>query len=130
MNRIFRIESVEKRGMYCGHMWDGIRGVIKLSERHPDPHKDSKLLNENRDLFCFSINGPYFKAYKFVFGFSSIDQLRRWIYQDSWLKSLEESGYMLNIYEGDVRPGYTQAVINSHTAALIESHKISDYFNL
>ena len=71
-----------------------------------------------------------FKEGNFIFGFSSIDQLRRWLYDDAWLKGLNEKGFVLSIYEGDVRHGHTQAVINKETAVLIEQHKIADYFQL
>lgn len=130
-DKIFRIENLEKRGIYRGPDWDGVYETVSASSRHPAPHKDSKLLDENKDLFCsIDIDEWRFLADEFVFWFSSIDQLRRWLYNDAWLRSLDEKGYMLSIYEGDVRHGHTQAVIDKSTAQLVEQHKISEFFNL
>lgn len=117
--------------MYRGPDWDGADESDKNSSQHPVPHQDSKLVDENKDLFVCPSYGEYrFYSRKFIFGFSSIEQLRRWIYNDAWLKSLDEKGYVLSIYEGDVRHGHTQAVINRDSAVLIDKHKISDYFQL
>jgi len=130
-DKIFRIENLEKRGIYRGPDWDGVYDTVAGSKIHPSPHNDSKLLDENKDLFySFDVDEWRFLADEFVFGFSSIDQLRRWLYNDAWLRSLDEKGYMLSIYEGDVRHGHTQAVIDKSTAELVEQHKISEFFNL
>lgn len=129
-NRIFRIETAEGKGMYRGPDWDGVNESSWDSSKHPMPHQDSKLVDENGDLF-YRFGGEYrFFASNFIFGFSSIDQLRRWLYNDSWLNALDDEGFMLSIYEGDVRHGHTQAVINRDSAVLIDKYKISDYFQL
>ena len=130
-NRIFRVETVEGKGIYRGPDWDGVDESGSDSSKHPMPHKDSKLLDENKDLFYHIGDGEYrFLDYDFIFGFSSIDQLRRWLYNDEWLSGLDRQGFVLSIYEGDVRHGHTQAVINKDTAVLVAQHKISDYFKL
>lgn len=130
-NTIFRIETGDGSGMYRGPDWDGEFETGAATDKHPCPHNDSKLVDENKELF-YSIgdNEWRFDASEFIFGFSSVDQLRRWLYNDSWLESLDKEGFVLSIYEGDVRHGHTQAVINKATSKLVAKHNIREFFKL
>lgn len=131
MNKIFRIETESGVGMYRGPDWDGVWETGAATHKHPCPHNDSKLIDENIDLFySLGDNEWRFGDDDFIFGFSSIDQLRRWLYNDSWLESLDSEGFVLSIYEGDVRHGHTQAVIDKTTARLVKKHKIREFFKL
>ena len=123
---IYRIEDAECYGMYRGEYWEGLDDV-KSGERHPAPHNDSKLLNENPDLF-HGVEFPSFGSPSFIFGFSSPEQLRNWIYWDEWFVALSAAGYRLSIYRGDVRHGYTQAVIDKNTAELLGSYDLVEFF--
>lgn len=125
---IYRIEDTEGYGMYRGEYWEGLSSV-KNGERHPGPARDSKLLSENPDLFCGDGFGCfYFDSPSFIFGFSSPEQLRNWIYQDEWIAALSAAGYHLSIYRGDVRHGHTQAVIDKNTAELLDSYDLVEFF--
>lgn len=90
---VFRIEDANGKGMYGGGMWDQVVGPHGEPDRHPCPNEDSRLW------------GNYLKrpevVYDFHFGFSSIAQLRAWLYQDEWLERMHELGGVLKVYDVD-----------------------------
>jgi len=130
MGRIYRIENIKQTGMYtCGavkkigaalYNMDGVcdeQGKY-VPPRHPIPQDDTMLMNALREggglcKWSGAIYGRY------VFGFSSVAQLRNWIYKDSWIQALSDEGMFLSVYDGETYFGNTQAVINYKTAKLV-----------
>lgn len=127
MNKIYRIEDADGKGVYAsGKNWIGKSESNRgFPDRHPVPSRDLKLKMENPDLFCR--DGYYFIGLEFIFGFSSVEQLKKWFLDESWLLSLHINGFVLAIYSGEVRIGDTQAVIKKETACLVEKISILDF---
>lgn len=126
---VYRIEhGVHKSGLYDSCGGKGLYGVLcDLDEptygddrRHPLPEDDSLLVLVLGDR---KVRGVMH------FGFGSVDQLRNWLYKDSWLLGLHDAGYVLAIVEAD------EAFVGSTQAVFVrpESYptvSIKDYFNL
>lgn len=101
-HRIYRVENQHGTGMY--HVWDRF-ALNENSERHPTPHHDSRLMQAGWEAF----KARYYSDV--YFGFSSLDQLRSWVYQDRWREELYSHGYNIHVYEADeALLGDTQAV--------------------
>jgi hypothetical protein len=67
----------------------------------------------------------------YYFGFSSIDQLRSWIYKDDWLVGLHDIGMLLAVYiceDEDVLVGNTQAIFKGNVSKT--QHSILEYFSI
>ncbi len=130
METIIRIQDNEGRGIYRGnsfkHAWDELNN----RDRHPGPQRDSLLVHNAPFLFSRSFDFISFNASIFVFGFSTIEQARSWIYQDKTLWKLHFAGFMVHVMEGEIYKGYTQAVINQKTAKTIEKQSIIKFFGL
>ena len=131
-SRMFRIQDACGKGSYRNKDWPGVEEISSWDSlnRHPMPQDDSKLREENKDLFMDSWCGLVFNASRFIFGFSTIEQLRSWLYKDEWLENLFLSDFYLVELEGDVRHGNTQACIDSRTMKVIATHSIAEFFNL
>lgn len=116
MNTIYRIQDAEGRGPYRGTC--DIQCWFNDSERHPIPMRDSKLRKTASHLFdteCYTT----FDAPDFIFGYSSLDQLRAWFYKDEPLRILHDKGYKLLHLEGECYHGNSQAVINKTTMKVL-----------
>lgn len=119
MTKVYRVEDKDGKGMYCGRvsLW-GMHDPV----RHPTPMDDSRLMRSfQRDTGGIGDARTEFDKFLFDefgrvrFGFSSLDQLRRWIYDDEWKDTLYVYGFKLNVYECDrVWVGDTQAVFDTH----------------
>lgn len=97
-------------GMYAnGAAYD----VIEHSDiNHPAPADDSRLLYS-----WWKWEG---KAY---FGFETVAQLRRWIYNDDWIRSFHDEGqalYVIEVPDEDLRVGHTQAIYLPDNAKVVE----------
>ena len=127
---IYRIEDDLLKGPYCR---SNLLTMNLDSSKHPNPYKDSMLVNdfEQRsvpgDLVMFTVPLNY------RFGFSSMSQLRAWIYDDDWMIDLHDRGYHLSIYELErsaVAIGYSQAMFNKDKATLLRTQSILEAFNI
>lgn len=90
---VFRIEDANDDGMYGGGMWDKAVGARADTKRHPCPQDDSRL-------WWNYLKRPEVVR-DFHFGFSSISQLRAWLYKDEWLERMHELGGVLKVYDVD-----------------------------
>lgn len=79
--------------------------------KHPNPRDDS-LLVQNFKSKGLDLNAH---LYDFIFGFSSMEQLRTWMYDDRWLATLHKNGFVLCEYEGEIIHGNAQAIIRNST---------------
>lgn len=122
---IFRFEDECGTGMYYTNTnandvfeWDTVN--------HPVPNEDSLLMsNLSEKTGSCSIK----KIHKF--GFSSMEQLRRWLYQDQWLIGLNRIGIKLAIYlcdEDSVVVGHTQSIFDDYLKK--DQYNILEYFGL
>lgn len=116
MPMLYRVEDNLGEGMY--HSSNAPSLGMHNEIRHPSPREDSKLydgikilLKKRGDIaFNFSL---------FKYGFSSLGQLKSWIYKKEWKKGLHKAGFSLSIYkceEENFVAGDTQAVVllNTH----------------
>lgn len=127
MTQIYRIEGEKGIGpyQYSGggrpaiDAWNKREGREETDlDKHPIPYYDTRLTHEvPNDLYWTDC----------LFGFESVAALRRWFYEDQVLLDLDELGFALKIYEGEVYHGNTQSVIRKGTERLV---KIESLFSL
>lgn len=111
MALIYRIQNEYGEGMYTGPSCDASSSMHE--HRHPLPSDDAAL----KDKWINLKNATHYK-----FGFSSIEQLKFWIYKLKWRKELAKAGYCVYIFEtDDFLIGDTQAVFVKDTATLVET---------
>lgn len=128
---VYRIEDADGDGVYRGAV--SLYNYPQFNEfsqdrRHPVPREDSKLMNAlpktakepdefSRDLM--TIRRKWIES--FIFGFSSLGQLRAWFYDDTVLEWLHDNGFKLVAYEGVAYHGNAQSIIRK------KSKKINEY---
>lgn len=122
---IYRIENSLGEGVYRGLGQSFIDTYLSKSERHPVPHKDSKLVTEARHLFS-KCRWLWWEGDNFVFGFQNIQALKSWFYTNKVLQALHDKGFAVNQYEGEVYHGNTQSVVNTETYKKINSLSLLD----
>ena len=116
---VFRIEDEKGCGVYRGetNLYNYRKyGDFTRDRVHPVPKCDSKLMQSipkcGKRLDCFGVEEPKFKwIFNFVFGFSSIEQLRAWFYEDEVIEWLHENGFSLVVYEGIAYHGNCQSIV-------------------
>ena len=133
MRRVYRIESSVGSGMYYAGNAQWILDSEDTYEKHPSPKRDSLLapILIKKGLYCEVFDNLICDEYKF--GFDSIEQLRRWIYEDRWLVALHEHEMMIAEYElpdEDVLVGHTQVMFKRQDKYDKEQFNILHYFNL
>jgi hypothetical protein len=121
-----RSDKKSERGM------EDIVGTTKADARHPTMGQDSKLrLNlVKRGMTAFDIM-ILDAARDFSFGFSSVEQLRAWMFKDEWLTGLSDQHYVLavcEVPEEDVIEGNAQCMFIR--PATYEKKNIREFFNL
>ncbi len=143
MKTIYRIENNIGLGMYIGgsSIANDMQGMM-----HPVPYSDSLLapaltsaLSNIADVYVeydvdgYSVDWGVKEWWTCrLFGFSSVNQLRQWIYNDIWLLILRDEGFFLAEYtvpSWDCMFGHTQ-VIFEKTRASKRIHDIKQYFLL
>ena len=109
---VYRVETVDGIGMYgCGV--NCVNFEMDDDRRHPLPKDDAEL-----SVFWERLSSDDRDGIRF--GFSSIDQLKSWIYKKSWRKEIAKSGLIVSVYRARfVRVGATQAVFKLKTAKKI-----------
>lgn len=113
--RVLRVER-DGAGMYMGATVEA--GVRMSDERaHPHPEEDSGMPEgANEWLRAHGCGGTE----RARFGFTSVAQLRRWIYQDDWVNRLGKVGCELVEYEvGTCYAGHTQAMFDIRDAVVV-----------
>ncbi|PHS22242.1 MAG: hypothetical protein COA84_13880 [Robiginitomaculum sp.] len=110
--RMYRVhvKDLFEKGMYRGGGkwadWD----EIQSSPRHPMPRDDDELMDNISNIL-----GVYYIEPWMVFGFSTIAQLKFWIYKKKWREKLTELGFIVSYIESDyIARGSTQAVVHKN----------------
>ncbi len=121
---VYRIETEDGDGPYGGAepKW----GLNKpyCGDRHPTPEDDSKL----RDAWIKIVRDGFSSDWRF--GFTSVDQMRAWFYEDDWLVAMHDIGLGLVVYgcsTDEVRLGHTQAVFERGRCDVVERHALTEY---
>lgn len=82
--------------------------------RHPSPMEDQSI----RPFWINLMQTDY--ADKYYFGFSSMDQLRRWIFSEEYMNHLKHKHMVIGIYQtDDYHIGDTQMVFRKERAIRI-----------
>lgn len=144
--KFFRVEDDNLIGPYSNMKgWNKILFWCKENENlngnmsshlHPSPKDDSKIRNhpkvkpwveESKIIKGFiHINFPE----SIIFGFSSIDQFRRWFFEDKILEGLDKAGFRLSTYEVERKnliDGFTQAIADRADLLLVNKRKLTDF---
>ena len=117
---VYRIEWPEGGGFYNGRSYSFAMSLIDDTndaiDRHPSPSNDSLFAEDYRRKL-----GPLDNALDLRWAFESLRSLRRWFYNDQWIRNIDEAGGLLCTYE--VNPhttivGRTQVAFDSKTAKL------------
>jgi hypothetical protein len=82
--------------------------------RHPSPLQDSEL-TKNFKLKYIRDTGYSMDLRPFLFGFSSIAQLRAWFFDDDVLKYLHEKGFTLVESNCEIVAGNSQAMASKNS---------------
>lgn len=118
---VYRIEWPEGGGFYNGRSYSFAMSLIDDTgddiDRHPAPSADSLFAADYRRKL-----GPLDNASDLRWAFQSLRSLRRWFYNDQWIRNIDEAGGLLCTYE--VNPdttivGRTQVAFDSKAAKLI-----------
>ncbi len=111
----YRIEYENGEGIYrrsCGIMPNDQEGGPL---NHPNPDEDHLLKDVWLDL-RYKTN----QAFCYYFGFSSIEQLRRWFFDQTYLQTIHDRGVRIAIYQtDDYHFGDTQMIFRKSAATLI-----------
>lgn len=115
MGRFYRVEK-NGQGMFRYTVNPSMELRDKLSEdmdgRHPMPHDDSALVRNVARMEGY-VHGRQIFWTDYLYGFSSLEQLKSWIYKDEVRVGLHSLGFTIGVYEYDwVAYGDTQAVVH------------------
>ena len=119
---VYRVENSLGKGMYRGNDYNCLLDSMFDPVRHPRPSQDSRLMREMRNagLVKTRYGWPTVNWTPFNFGFSSPDQLRRWLFNDDVKQELQDGGFHVAVYEGGTEyHGDTQAVFIRNESTLI-----------
>lgn len=101
------------------NMWD-IKDCMQSSDRHPSPDQDAALSGPWYAL-------PYEQRKYYYFGFSTIAQLKSWIYQQNWRAKMDRAGFRVVVYDTtDYLIGDTQAVFRMQTASTMQELRLTE----
>ena len=120
---VYRVENSLGRGMYRGNSRDYLLDAMYDPVLHPTPSNDSRLMRALHEAGLV-VQGKYgwnhVRWAPFNFGFSSPDQLRRWLFNDAVKKDLQAIGFSVSVYEGGTEyHGDTQAVFIRNESTLV-----------
>lgn len=114
----FRVAHHDGTGMYAMFRND-LTNIVEgeVLTKHPPPWADDKLCSAWDALYNDEIANEYRQYY---FGFSSMEQLRRWLFNSELNQKMHEAGLRIHIYQtDDYHMGDTQMVFRKETAILI-----------
>ena len=123
--KFFRIHHFTNKNTGC-YRGDWENNISRLGnceifvgdyDKHPLPCYDSLLWNK------ISVNLPFEEFSAYHFGFTSLEQLRAWFYNDDWLEWLHNEGYILTEFECDDIP---EIFMSGHTQAIAKLDKITE----
>lgn len=92
---IYRVENSKRQGPYYGSQ-NALAGN-PFDPRHPEPGEDFKLSKYLKE--AFGEDGTIYFPESYRFGFSSIEQARKWLCRKPWCKSLRKNGFTLAVFE-------------------------------
>ena len=141
MTAFYRIHADDNIlvGMYSSYASENMPATIYEKEcetKHPAPRNDSLLVKtymEFLEASGASTDAAYIEiGGSGYYGFSSLDQMRRWVYQDEWLEQLDEEGFVISKFElEDVIVGNTQAIALRFVDAVpVKTVRCQDYKQL
>lgn len=118
LTTIYRIETPSGLGPYvdANTLLSDEQGNYECRKAHPNPWWDEKLVASlSRD------NIGYRNSEHLKFAFASVDQVRDWLYKDSWIDNLIWRGYFISkkilpsydVYEGTKQVMYNPAGVQS-----------------
>lgn len=125
--KVFRVEDKDGRGMYAT-AW--FKCDLPTDDRHPVVSDDSKYIENLSKVRPDLVNMAFSYASEpsgHRFGFADMSMLRRWIYNDEWLRMLANVGCVLCVYEvpvDEVIVGYTQVTFNAEKACLVSRNPV------
>lgn len=125
--KMYRLETKDKQGVYVSGAFRDATGSSDISTRHPSHYDDDRLqdaINQfDQDLY-------HKHSHKFMFAFSSISQMKRWVYKKAWFGNLAWLGVTLNVYEVDAKwcmLGSTQCTFWKRKAKLVEKIDLNTF---
>ena len=124
---VWRIENVKGKGFYSAGS-EAAHEMQDLEGSHPAPAYDTELVDQIRsNTSLLETHDPYIInttiQREYEFGFKSIEQLKRWVYNKDWRKMLKDEGFVVSHYVSyDAQYGDTQAVFHKSEADLIETN--------
>ena len=132
--KVYRIADSKGNGMYCGRVTNVSKDAYD-TDRHKAPESDSLLVLNMLMKGGFKLNHTEAFVVKpeYYFGFTSLKQLRKWLYKDDWFLDLYKKGYKLEIHyvpEDDVILGSTQVMFIKENARKVTRWCLLKKFNL
>lgn len=116
---IYRVEKENGQGLYRDNDYPFSYEMVD-SMRHPLPSDDALL-----SIFWNALS--YESMAKFHFGYSSIEQLKSWVYRTSWREEIDKAGFRVNVYETEnYKTGDTQAVFVKSKSKFVNSLSLLD----
>jgi len=125
---VFRVETIYGKGAYAGCLAGELVDFFESS--HPEPFNDGKLVESFREFYLspsnFTENTDKYSNWEmktpkenFYYGFSSMEQLKCWFYDDKKLAENVEKG-KISVYKVPfILDGYTQCVFDMDLAEKI-----------
>ena len=113
---VFRLEDAEGTGIYRTLYAQELYALDSAAggTAHPHPNQDSKLSDHWDMLIIMNQNKEYY------FGFASMEQLRRWLFDKEVNQTLHDGGIKISIYQtDDYYIGDTQMMFRKSSATLI-----------
>ncbi len=114
---VYRIEDSEGDGMYWSE--DAIARDLDLYEldgRHPPPHKDAIL----------SSIWPALDDGSHKFGFTSLEQLKCWVFSKGARQQLADAGFTIAVFEAEAYAGDTQVIYVPETRVDLDTLSLTD----
>lgn len=93
---IYRVENAKRKGPYTSGD-DILSKHYKGDSRQPPPERDAELMRSIRSVDYN--NNDFLFPTKYKFGFSSLQQARKWLYKKCWSKELRSNDYHLFSFE-------------------------------
>ena len=124
----FRVEDSGGWGIYSSSL---VPEVARASgddpARHPSYQDDSRLVRVIEAVF-YRLYCPreWTEANKWRWAFCSLDQMKFWIYQDTWRLNLDELGFRLVHLSAEGLHGDTQGIFLPGTRQDIATYRLME----
>lgn len=116
--KVYRIVDKKGRGLYRD-LAEKIGMSLSASDEHPTPYMDSQLTREQQKKDLEFSDKRYC--------FASIEQLKRWMYNDEWIKEaiqLKAKVYTFEVEAKYLAVGTTQAIFVQGKAKLVKKQTL------